>query len=48
MRQFTVGYYMQDSQSKQFKTFETLAEARAFMQALNDDPRCESYGIERE
>ena len=42
----TVYYYMK-GQAKQFRTFNTLAEARAFMQALNENPDCECYGIER-
>ena len=42
----TVSYYMK-GESKQVKTFDTLSEARAFMQALDINDDCEAYGIER-
>lgn len=42
----TVGYYLK-GQPKQYRTFDTLPQAQAFMAALNQNPDCESYGIER-
>jgi hypothetical protein len=42
----TVAYYMK-GEPKQYRTFETRAEANAFMLALNNNPNCEGYGVER-
>lgn len=42
-----VAYWMK-GEGKQFKRFETLAEAQAFMSALAENPNCEAFGIEKE
>jgi predicted transcriptional regulator len=42
----TIEFYMK-GEPKQYKTFDSLAEARAFMLALNSNPNCESYGIKK-
>lgn len=42
----TVFFYMK-WQPKQFRTFDTPAEAKAFMLALSENPDCECYGTEK-
>ena len=42
----TVEYYIK-GQPKQYKSFGTYQEARAFIQALAFNPDCECYGIVR-
>lgn len=42
----TVEYYMK-GEPKSYKSFETLAEAQAFMAALCVNPKCEGYGLVR-
>jgi hypothetical protein len=41
-----VGYYIRGI-SKQYKTFKSFGDAKIFMQKLANNPKCESYGIER-
>lgn len=42
----TVSFYMK-GERKRAQTFETRAEANAFMLALSVNPNCEGYGVER-
>jgi len=42
----TIEFYMK-GKSKQYKTFDSLIAAQAFMQGLNINPNCEAYGIVR-
>ena len=42
----TVEYWMMDN-PKSSKSFDSHAEASAFMSALASNPNCEAYGIAR-
>lgn len=42
----TVTYYLK-GQPISSRSFDTLEEAQAFMLALNENPDCESYRLER-
>lgn len=43
----TIGYYLK-GEPKQYKNFQTEAEAKAFMKGLEMNPKCEAYGRERQ
>ena len=42
----TVSYYMK-GEPKQSRQFNSIEAARAFMLALNENPNCESYLLEK-
>jgi len=42
----TIYFYMK-GEAKQYRSFDSIDEARGFMAALNINPNCEAYGIQR-
>lgn len=43
-KKIVIGYYLKGKQGKQYKKFNTEAEAKAFMQAMELNPACIAYG----